>query len=632
MNHHRERQQESQTERAEAWELHGATESPGARTVKPRAFRRPAVSTRRVAFGAMTEVTSPPPPASATRLIWAAIVLGCAAACVAMGWAVVQRVGYPFELEWMEGSMVDHTARVVNGEPIYCAPTVDHVPYLYTPLYFYLSALASTGLGLDFAAPRLVNLVSMLGALALLAFAVRMERGRWLPGLLAAAVPIAGYGYVDSWYDLSRNDGPFYLLVMATIIVLRHASLRWLPLAGALAALAFLAKQSAVFVLPSLCLGALCLGAKRGVLFGIWATLALGLTVGGFHLATDGWFTFFVFEMPAAHGVNDAITLFWTDGQQGIVPLWPAGLAAAGLVAAGLRARWPREPGGDPHAARKWMLASLAIGAASAWIPLANAGLDGSKWLALSACVLWPVAATAWGLSTAPLGWKDARCDARRGQGFWAVQVVGLFALAWISRRHAGGHVNAFIPALMAAGVVLGSAAATAATLAKRAPLWLGATAILTGLVLWNLRYDPGRFVPRDANRANNEQFAAWLQSFEGDAFVLYHGHLAARAGKARTAHAQAVADLIQHKAHAEAKGHESRGWASFAASIAEAGQSRRFSAVVLDGSYLEVARMLVMPLITGMRPVAPPPLDRPAAMQPSVGMRNAYPQVFLSR
>ena len=51
------------------------------------------------------------------------------------------RIGYPFELEWMEGSMVAHIARVVAGQPLYVSPTLAFTPFAYPPLYFEVSAL-----------------------------------------------------------------------------------------------------------------------------------------------------------------------------------------------------------------------------------------------------------------------------------------------------------------------------------------------------------------------------------------------------------------------------------------------------------------------------------------------------------
>ena len=68
------------------------------------------------------------------RALWW-LLLGLSAA--AFGWfvfAVSQRILYPHELEWMEGALADHAARVYEGLPLYCEPSAEHVPFLYSPL------------------------------------------------------------------------------------------------------------------------------------------------------------------------------------------------------------------------------------------------------------------------------------------------------------------------------------------------------------------------------------------------------------------------------------------------------------------------------------------------------------------
>ena len=49
------------------------------------------------------------------------------AALVVLGLYLVLAVihlSYPFELEWMEGGMVDHVRRVLAGQKLYVKPTI----------------------------------------------------------------------------------------------------------------------------------------------------------------------------------------------------------------------------------------------------------------------------------------------------------------------------------------------------------------------------------------------------------------------------------------------------------------------------------------------------------------------------
>src|SRR5690242_13004900 len=73
-----------------------------------------------------------------------------------------QRISFPYELHWMEGGSVDHVRRILAGEPLYVPPSIDFVPYTYTPWYFYLSAFVSRIIGIGFIPLRLVSIVACI--------------------------------------------------------------------------------------------------------------------------------------------------------------------------------------------------------------------------------------------------------------------------------------------------------------------------------------------------------------------------------------------------------------------------------------------------------------------------------------
>ena len=92
---------------------------------------------------------------------WLAIALGAAFILVVLALSLL-RLLYPYEVEWMEGAMVDHAIRILAGKPIYTAPTIDFVAWLYPPLYYYAVAAVMKLTGIGFFAGRVVSFVSTL--------------------------------------------------------------------------------------------------------------------------------------------------------------------------------------------------------------------------------------------------------------------------------------------------------------------------------------------------------------------------------------------------------------------------------------------------------------------------------------
>ena len=79
-------------------------------------------------------------------------------------WVAMNRVTAPFELEWMEGGMVAHALRLREGLPIYAEPSLDFVPFFYTPGYpVFLFALERFGLSeISLSSARTVSLMATL--------------------------------------------------------------------------------------------------------------------------------------------------------------------------------------------------------------------------------------------------------------------------------------------------------------------------------------------------------------------------------------------------------------------------------------------------------------------------------------
>ena len=63
-------------------------------------------------------------------LVWVLVSLPGVALAWVLLYTVFARLGYPYDLEWMEGGLLTHSARIANGQGIYVTPSVEFVPYL----------------------------------------------------------------------------------------------------------------------------------------------------------------------------------------------------------------------------------------------------------------------------------------------------------------------------------------------------------------------------------------------------------------------------------------------------------------------------------------------------------------------
>lgn len=218
---------------------------------------------------------------------------------------------YPFELEWMEGGILDAIARVAAGQPLYTAPTVEYVPFIYAPLYFYVAAASTKIFGVNFFAARLVSYLSSMGVILLIGRFVQRETRSRVAGVIAAGTFAATYEAASCFFDIARVDSLFLLLVLGGLYLLRfRPSTRGTLAAALLFALATLAKQSAVLILAPMALYVLTVDKRRGLLFG----LASGAMIGGSFLAlnleSDGWLYYYVFWLPSQH---TWVSSMWVD-------------------------------------------------------------------------------------------------------------------------------------------------------------------------------------------------------------------------------------------------------------------------------------------------------------------------------
>ena len=257
-----------------------------------------------------------------SALLLLALLVAAVPALVQLGWHLqlfAGRAGFPLDLEWMEGGMLVHAQRIAAGQGIYVKPSLDFVPYLYTPFYPALLALLSLVFPLGYLLGRVVSLLAFLFALVLLGTCVAREaRGlaggrRMLAGLVGvvgAAAVAASFAFTGGFFDLVRPDSLLLALeALALWLILRGSTWKSAAVAGLVIAAAFFTKQTASIMGVGLGVGLLMVNWRRALVYGGVAVAALAAGIGLLVKTSGGWFWTYIFKLHQSHGYRWGVVL-----------------------------------------------------------------------------------------------------------------------------------------------------------------------------------------------------------------------------------------------------------------------------------------------------------------------------------
>ena len=400
----------------------------------------------------------------------------------------VQRMAYPYELEWMEGGSVDQVSRLLAGEKLYVEPTPSFVPYIYTPLYYYVAAGVAKLTGPGFFALRLVSFLASLVCFVVVArFAYRETRCR-NAALLAAGLFASTYAVSGRWFDLGRVDSLFLMWLLLGCYVAKYWS-SWpgAMLAGILLALSFLTKQTALVVTAAVCFGVVVRRPTRGLIIGGTFAATIAITTLWLNVVHQGWYVYYVFELPRQHAIaKEFLSDFWLSDVVAV-----AGTFMVGVVYLLVRIfRTKSAPQTE----------QTAIARDAAWFDFY----------------------------------------------FWGAMLLA----AWLSRLHSGGYDNVLFPLYAAIAIAAACglhALRTAQFSAQRSWRALVCLVLLgTLLQLWFLRYDPRAQIPGAAHRHAWDELVTRIRNIDGPVVVPYHGHIGPLSGNAMYSQQMAAVDILR--------------------------------------------------------------------------------------
>ncbi len=222
------------------------------------------------------------------------------------------RVFYPYDLDFIEDSMLMQSLRVAQGLPVFAAPSADFAAHAYTPLYPWLGGMLFKITGPSFAPLRLLSLAATLATTTIIFYIARRESGQTWLGLVCAGLYLGGYRLSGFWYELVRVDSLYVTLALASVALgIYHPSRpdRFEKTCQVLApavvlALALLTKQTGVAFAAWFFLHLLFTQSKLAWRFvPVYVVLAIVPLV-LLNVATGGWFGFYAFGIASGNPVE----------------------------------------------------------------------------------------------------------------------------------------------------------------------------------------------------------------------------------------------------------------------------------------------------------------------------------------
>ncbi len=249
-------------------------------------------------------------------------------------WTAASRIDYKFDLEWMEGGQIEHSARILEGERIYVEPSIEFAPYIYTPLYAYLGAGAMVLSGENHIGTRALSIFATLACIVLIYLIVKKVTASVFAGIIAAGFFAATYKLSGFWFDLARVDSVFIAFFLVSVMFLvKERTPKNLILSAVFAFLSYFTKQSALFVVAPIMIYLFFEDKKLNWYFNLTFVGLFLASTAIYSALTDGWFFYWNYLLPADHHWNyKYFYAFWTSDLIKKVPVAVAALAAFSVV------------------------------------------------------------------------------------------------------------------------------------------------------------------------------------------------------------------------------------------------------------------------------------------------------------
>jgi 4-amino-4-deoxy-L-arabinose transferase-like glycosyltransferase len=218
----------------------------------------------------------------------------------------IPRIFYPYDLDFVEDSMLMEVLRFANNQPVFGPPNADFAPHVYMPLYFWLGAALFKLMAPSFASLRLLSLTAVMLTSSFIYWIARRESGLVWLGFACAGLFLGGYRISGFWYELVRVDMLFVMLVLGSLALSVYAadSNPGLMLSAMGLALATLTKQTGIIFAVGLAIYLLLTIGRRVWLFALIYSLLAGVPILILNITSNGWFFYHTFAIASSNPVE----------------------------------------------------------------------------------------------------------------------------------------------------------------------------------------------------------------------------------------------------------------------------------------------------------------------------------------
>ena len=248
------------------------------------------------------------------------------------------RISYPYDLDFLEDSVLMESLRVADGQSVYIPPNAGFNPHVYMPLFFWLGGMLFKFGGPSLKLLRSLSLAATLTTAIVIYRIAKHESGLGWVAVSCAGLFLAGYRISGFWYELARVDSLFVTLMLCGLALAIYAdgSNRQLILSAFVLALTAFTKQTGFVVGAGLALYLFISIGWRALWFAIPFGGLIAVPLLTLNLLTHGWFFYHIFRIGTADPIEmRRLVHYLTDKIFGVM----AGLSVMAVFAVWLGMR-----------------------------------------------------------------------------------------------------------------------------------------------------------------------------------------------------------------------------------------------------------------------------------------------------